>query len=90
MDSHVVQDAGSKTGFNRRAIAGLALGAVSIVALAFAASDWKRLASMLPFGLVLLCPLMHFHHAGRHRNSSSARGNEANEQRVGIHESHNE
>ena len=90
MDSHVVQDVGSKTGFNRRAIAGLALGAVSIVALAFAASDWKRLASMLPFGLVLLCPLMHFHHAGRHRNSSSARGNEANEQRVGIQESHNE
>ena len=90
MDSHVVQDAGSKTGLNRRAIGWLALGAVLIVVLAFANSGWKRLASMLPFGLVLLCPLMHFHRAGRQRNSSSARGNEANEQRVGIQESHNE
>nr|WP_315593844.1 DUF2933 domain-containing protein [uncultured Cupriavidus sp.] len=44
---------------------------------------------MLPFGLVLLCPLMHFQHTGRHRNASSASGNEANEQRVGKQESHN-
>lgn len=90
MDSHTGQDAGSNVGLSRRVVWWLALGAVLIVVLAFAFSDWQRIASMLLFGLVLLCPLMHLHHAGRHRNASSARGNATNEQRVGQQESHNE